>query len=549
MATPLSHADTSTPLGPEPPAWLADAVIYEIYPQSFCDSDGDGIGDLSGVIGKLDYLRWLGIDVIWFNPCFASPFRDAGYDITDYFSVAPRYGSNDTLTTLVEEAGKRGIRVLLDLVAGHTSIVHPWFSSSMMDPEDHRYIWADRPSEMFVPSPGSRQGWYMKNFFPEQPALNFGYARLHPDEPWRQLPGDEWPTRNREMLKEVIGFWLDKGVAGFRVDMAFSLVKDDPGLSATTDLWREISDWMHTTYPGSVLLPESDEHRTLAAGAAGGFDADFALVIQQEHSALFNNGAAGVLPWQHDVEPCYFDPDAEVEVGTAALERFLHLWQERWDQSGTDRLIVLPSSDHDFSRLVAGPRTTRQCLAVFTFLFTWGSIPSIYYGDEIGMRFLPEAPEKEGSKWNPRYNRAGCRTPMQWDNALPNAGFSSADEELLYLPQDNSFDRPTVHEQEGRPDSLLNHVRQLIQLRKGVPALGTSAEVEVLHVGYPFVYRRGGTHLVAINPRGYRAEVTVAGLSGRQVRLLLGDGVSYDHETLIVEPFGHGIFQLSGDIG
>lgn len=537
---------TSSPTHASPPRWLADAVIYEIYPQSFADSTGDGIGDLTGVIGKLDYLQWLGIDVIWFNPCFASPFRDAGYDVTDYFSVAPRYGSNETLETLIDEAGTRGIKVLLDLVAGHTSIVHPWFTTSMMDPDDHRYIWADRPSEMFVPSPGSRAGWYMKNFFPEQPALNFGYARLCPDEPWRQLPGDEWPTRNKEMLKEVIGFWLGKGVAGFRVDMAFSLVKDDPGLSATTTLWREISSWMHDAYPGSVLLPESDEHRTLAAGAAGGFDADFALVIQQEHSALFNNGAAGILPWQHDIEPCYFDPDADPEVGTAALQRFLRLWQERWDQCGDDRLIVLPSSDHDFSRLVAGPRTKSQCLAAFTFLFTWGSIPSIYYGDEIGMRFLPEAPEKEGSQWNPRYNRAGCRTPMQWDNELPNAGFSDADSELLYLPQDNHFDRPTVIDQREDSHSLLSHVRRLIRLRRATPELGAGTAAEVLHAGYPFVYRRGPHHVIAINPRGYRAEVAVEEMGSGHPQLLLGEGAACDEGLLTLEPFGHGIFRLSG---
>lgn len=526
-------------------SWLSEAIIYEIYPQSFVDSNGDGIGDLDGVISRLDYLQWLGINTIWFNPCFASPFRDAGYDITDYFSVAPRYGTNETMETLIEEAKKRGIRILLDLVAGHTSIAHPWFSHSMMDETDHRYIWSDRPADDFILSPGNRQGWYLKNFFPEQPALNFGYARLDSEEPWRQLPEDEWPRRNRDMLKDVMSFWLDKGVAGFRVDMAFSLVKDDPGLVETTALWTEISSWMHARYPEAVLLPESDAHRTLAAGVQGGFDADFALVIQQEHSALFNNGAAGILPWQDDVEPCYFDPHVEQSVGSAALQRFLDLWNERWEAAGHDRLIVFPSSDHDFSRLVAGPRTREQSLAAFTFLLTWGSVPSIYYGDEIGMRYLPGVPEKEGSRWNPRFNRAGCRTPMQWDREQPNAGFSSAEQALLYLPQDNSEHRPSVAEQTDDPHSLLNHVRRLIELRKNTPELGAGFPVRVLNVGYPFVYLRGESYVVVINPLDAVVTAHVDELEKYRCELREGSGVRAERGDLVCEPFSHAVFQLA----
>jgi maltose alpha-D-glucosyltransferase/alpha-amylase len=165
------------------PGWLADAVFYQIYPQSFADSGGDGIGDLTGITEHLDHLAWLGVTALWLNPCFVSPFRDAGYDISDYLNVAPRYGSNDDLAELVEEARRHGIRVLLDLVAGHTSIDHPWFRASMDDPDDHRYIWAPegRP-DGFVASPGSRPGAYLPNFFDTQPALNFGYARGNPQE-------------------------------------------------------------------------------------------------------------------------------------------------------------------------------------------------------------------------------------------------------------------------------------------------------------------------------------------------------------------------------
>jgi len=540
---PMSHGSADHPDGP--PGWFADGVVYEIYPQSFADSNGDGIGDLRGVIDHLDHLAWLGVDVIWFNPCFASPFRDAGYDVEDYLAIAPRYGTNEDMMELVRAARERGMRVLLDLVAGHTSIEHPWFQASATDPGDDRYIWADRPGPGLVRSPGSRPGWYLRNFFDEQPALNFGYA--HPDhrEPWRQPADAPGPTANREALKEIIGFWLDKGVAGFRVDMAFSLVKDDDDLDATAALWREIRAWMRGAYPDAVLVPESDEAQTPGVGARGGFDADFALVIHREHSALFNNGGAGVLPWQDGAEPCYFDAHADPATGGRALVEFLRLWHARLDASGPDRLVVLPTSDHDFSRLACGGREGDELRAIFTFLLTWGSIPSIYYGDEIGMRYLPGLPDVEGSVWDPRFNRAGCRTPMQWDAEAPNAGFSSAEPERLYLPLDPRADRPAVAQQRADDASLLCFVRDLIALRRATPALRTTARTRVLAAGYPLVYLRGSDHLVVVNPRRDAVEVRVDGLDGRDASLLLGSGVVVAGSTVSAAGHAHAVLSLA----
>src|SRR5579863_3212212 len=233
---------------------LSDAVLYQIYPQSFADSDGDGIGDFRGIAEHLDYLAWLGVTAVWLNPCFVSPMRDAGYDVADYLTIAPRYGTNQDLAALAEQARAHGIRLLLDLVPGHTSDTHPWFTASADDPDDGRYIWAGpgpdgRLPERFVPSPGRREGGYLPNFFDFQPALNFGYARPQADQPWRQDVTAEGPKANRAALRTIMDHWLRLGVSGFRVDMAYSLVKDDPGSIETTRLWREVRGWLDHAHP------------------------------------------------------------------------------------------------------------------------------------------------------------------------------------------------------------------------------------------------------------------------------------------------------------
>jgi hypothetical protein len=334
--------------------WLNDAILYEIYPQSFADSNSDGVGDLAGVLEHLDYLEWLGVNTIWFNPCFASPFRDAGYDVSDYLQIAPRYGTSEDMVRLVQAARERGMRVLLDLVAGHTSVAHAWFLHSSNDRSDDRSIWAERPGEGFVPSPGSRRGFYRRNFFDERLALNFGYARMDPDEPWRQPVDARGPQRNREALREIIAFWLARGVAGFRVDMAYSLVKDDPDLSATTTLWRQIREWLDDAYPDAILLPESQDPAPRPdIGVVGGFHGDFFLVNQQAHSALFNNGGAGSLFWLPDHEHCFFDADGR--DGPVSLGTFLTIWDQHQSGCGGSRPVVLASADHDYPAGVGRP--------------------------------------------------------------------------------------------------------------------------------------------------------------------------------------------------
>ena len=533
--------------------WFDDAVMYEIYPQSFADSNGDGIGDLQGVIDRLDHITSLGVNTLWFHPCFVSPFVDAGYDVADYLQIAPRYGTNEDMIELVGEAKRRGIRVMLDLVAGHTSIEHPWFQEELHadapSPLGDRYVWAETEPltgwadthpgiPAWVPSPGPRRGWYLKNFYDEQPALNFGWADGCGDEPWRDAVGDPGPLRNIAALQEIIAFWLDRGVAGFRIDMAFSLVKDDTprnsGAELSARLWRGIRDWLDVTYPEAVIVPEGPEPRT---GDPFAFDADFFLVIFAQHASLFDNHFAGVLPFHPPREP-FFDA-----AGKGTTEVFLDGWDAAAAVPG-GRRVIMNTSDHDFDRLCCGPRTAEQLGTALTFLLTWGTIPCIYYGDEIGMRYLPDMPNVEGAICNPLYNRAGCRTPMQWD-ASPNAGFSTAADDELYLPIDPDPARPSVAAQEHDPNSTLNLVRRLVALRRSIPALGPRASVRVLSDGYPFAYVRGETHLVVVNPRQEPASLS-SELFARATEVL-ADGVSISVDGATVNGFGYGIYAIDGD--
>ncbi|MFE3137288.1 alpha-amylase family glycosyl hydrolase [Streptomyces scopuliridis] len=542
-----------TPFRPAP-AWLADAVFYQIYPQSFADSDGDGIGDFAGITGRLDHLAWLGVNTVWLNPCFASPFRDAGYDVSDYLTVAPRYGTDDDLARLVDEARRRGIRVLLDLVAGHTSDQHPWFTSSADDPEDHRYIWTDTRTGSgtdtplpagFVASPGARPGAYLPNFFDSQPALNFGYARSDPAEPWRQAPDAPGPLANRAVLREIMDHWLGLGLAGFRVDMAASLVKDDAGNTETRKLWTELRHWLDAAHPEAALLAEWGDP---AVSVPAGFHTDFFLQFGgptegRPLRSLWNN-RQGTDNDGWDPVDCFFDPG-----GKGSPSTFVDAWQEAVSVIGDGGgHVALPTANHDFARLNCGPRTAEQLPAAFAFQLTWPTLPAIYYGDEIGMRFIPGLPDTEGSVLGPRYNRAGSRTPMQWDDS-PNAGFSAVSApDSLYLPLDPSPDRPTVAAQRADEGSLLHLVRRLIALRRATPGLGVAGSVDVLHSGYPFVYVRGGRYLVVVNPRATPATHTADAPDvpdTTHARALEVSGVAVDGRTITAQGFAYGVFDLT----
>lgn len=466
------------------PQWLKDAIFYEIYPQSFCDTNGDGIGDLQGIIEKLDYVKQLGFNALWLNPCYLSPFMDAGYDVADYKQVAPRYGTNEDLYELFRQAHARNMHVILDLVPGHTSDQHEWFQKSRLPERNEysdRYVWSnsvwDRPQgHLWVSGMADRDGCYMLNFFNSQPALNFGFNEI--TQPSWQIPyTDERVKGTFDAILDVMRFWLDRGCDGFRVDMADSLVKNDEEKTATASLWRRARAMLDADYPEAMMVSEwCNAHRSVNMA---GFHCDFVLCHQGTLNQLgFRNG-----------KNSYFCKNAHMSAATF-MERYLHDYQAIKDNG----YMSIVSGNHDNDR-ISYNLDDRELRLAYTFIFTMPGVPFMYYGDEIGMRYIPQT-SKEGG-----YNRTGARTPMQWNDKLPNLGFSTAKVEDLYLDVDRSADAPTVSAQIDDENSLLNHVRKLTGLRHDNEDLQADADFEILVCGESSVlcYRRGNL-AVAINP-------------------------------------------------
>lgn len=486
---------------PNTPQWLKQAVFYQIYPQSFYDANGDGIGDLQGVLEKLDYLQWLGVNAIWLNPCFDSPFQDAGYDVRDYYQVAARYGSNADLKTLFAEAKKRGMHIILDLVIGHTSVEHAWFQQSARhepNPYTDWFVWNDNiwcGAEADLPLVrgfGERNGGYVTNFFWFQPALNFGFANPDPDKPWQQPVDAPAPQALRQEMKNIMRFWLDMGADGFRCDMASSLVKRDAGHRETAKIWADVRAWMDKAYPDAALIAEwGRPEESIPAG----FHIDFMLGFECPGLISLWRKREASGNWTDAYAFSFFD-----ELGHGNIRQFTDEFMRYYNKTREAGYIALFTGNHDQHPRISCGRDARMMKLIFFFLLTMPGTPFIYYGDEIGMKTLDGLPSKEGG-----YLRTGIRTPMQWQDA-PNAGFSTATKEALYLPVDESADRPTVAQQQADPDSLLLRVKALIALRQQYPALQSEGGFSIVKAEagvLPFVYLRthqGQQLLVAINP-------------------------------------------------
>ena len=499
--------------------WLDTAIFYEIYPQSFLDTNGDGIGDFQGIIQKLDYIKELGCNAIWLNPCFESPFGDAGYDVSDYYKVAKRYGTNEDLKELFEEVHKRQMHILLDLVPGHTSTDHKWFRESMKATKNKysdRYVWTnsiwEQPEGMgCLRGISDRDGSCAVNFFSHQPALNYGYYIK--DASWQQTMDEEGPQETIAELKNIMSFWLGLGCDGFRVDMAGSLVKNDPDSKGTISLWQSVRTFLDITYPEAVLVSEWGEPDK---SLQGGFHMDFLLHFGPSHyNDLFR------------CEEPFFS-----SRGKGNISDFVEKYLENYQKSEKKGLICIPSGNHDMDRL-ARYLTPNELKIAFTFLLTMPGAPFIYYGDEIGMRYVEGLTSVEGG-----YGRTGSRSPMQLNQGIK-AGFSSAPADTLYIPIDTQPDFPTVERQLKDASSLYYEIQKLIQLRQSYKALQNIADIEFVSYkkdSYPLVYMRSCQEekfMVILNPSNAKSTFPYDGAL-KETIYQLGDAITTTTQTITI---------------
>ena len=557
------------------PDWLRNGVIYQVYPSSYKDSDGNGIGDIPGVISKLDYIESLGVSAIWFNPLFVSGWVDGGYDVIDFYRVDPRFGTNNDMVELIQKAHAKGIKVMLDLVAGHTSDKHPWFIQSMEDTNlqySDYYIWSDRlpdakaekdletmlkdPDYMqntigkWMKSDCPRNKYYMKNFYACQPSLNYGFANPDPSHPWEQGVDAPGPKAVRQELKDIIAFWYGKGVDGFRVDMANSLVKNDKDKKEILNLWREIREWSDKNYPDHVLMAEWGSPKWCLAA---GYNVDMDLNSTRSHNRRMyfdrkhqaDGGSYfslnGGQPSVKDLYGNAWPENAVDRTATPAdmLKEYYDYFTDCISSTRTMGYFATITGNHDHLRLNMGARNTPDQLKVMLAWVMTMPLPILYYGDEIGMRSLADLPNVEGANHNGK-ERAGARTPMQWTEG-ETAGFSTCSPDKLYLPVctewspatsypqyldwKKAFDagkaKPiadgniTVESQDTDPGSILNWTRGLIALRKSSEALWADSDfIPVFNEKqpYPMVYLRSNgkeTFLIALNPTGERKTIVL----------------------------------------
>lgn len=485
--------------------WLKNAVFYEIYPQSFADTNADGIGDFQGIIDHLDYIKELGCNAIWLNPCFESPFLDAGYDVSDYMKVAPRYGTNADMKRLFDEIHKRDMHVLLDLVPGHTSWDHPWFKESLK-PEQNaytgRYVWTDDAWKDFegvgsimgfLRGMSQRNGCVAVNFYAHQPCLNYGFYEIT-DPTWQQPMDSEDALATCEAIRDIMRFWLKMGCDGFRVDMAGSLVKNDPEQEGTIQLWNNILEFLDEEYPEAAMISEwGQPDRSLRSK----YHMDFMLHFGPSH-----------YPDMYHADNPFFSRE-----GKGNAKEFIDYYRKCYEPTNGKGMICVPSGNHDMERMTKW-LDDEEVKIVFAFVLSLPGAPFIYYGDEIGMKYLADVTSVEGG-----YIRTGSRSPMQWNSGL-NAGFSEAKADELYIPIDPNEDRPTVEKQIADETSVYHEVKKLIAIRQSTPVLQSEAKIEFLYCeehAYPLVYRRTDGEksvLIVLNPSGKETEFAYEGTLG-----------------------------------
>jgi len=480
--------------------WWQRGVVYHIYPRSFADASGDGVGDLEGIASRLDYLEWLGVDAIWLSPFYPSPMADFGYDISDHCAVDPLFGTLADFDELVAETHRRGMRLIVDYVPNHTSDEHPWFLESRASRESPRrdwYIWADPKPDGSPPNNwrsvfgGSAWEW-------DERTGQYYYHAFH-----RKQPDLNW--RNpavREAMHGVMRFWLERGVDGFRVDALRHLVKDEKLRDNPPNPAYEEGRPSYEAHLPVYTTDRPEVHRMISGmrrvldGCGGERVMIGELYLPFDRLVLYyGEGGRGVhLPTNmHLITTPWSAPSLAALISEYEAALPPHGWPN-W---------VL--SNHDNPRVATrvGPERAR---AAAVLLLTLRGTPTVYYGDEIGMvdgKIPPERLRDPAGSQNPRLSRDPARTPMQWD-ASPNAGFCPPDAEP-WLPLSPDRRHRNVAAQRESRGSLLCLYRRLLRLRRSEPALSVGSYEPLEAGGSLLAYARshaGRRLLVALNLGG-----------------------------------------------
>lgn len=454
------------------PKWWQTGIIYQIYPRSFMDSNGDGIGDLPGIIQKLDYLAWLGADAIWFSPTFPSPMADFGYDVSDYTDVHPDFGTLEDFDHLVAEAKKRDIRIILDLVPNHTSDQHTWFKesrSSKDNPKRDWYIWKDakpdgsEPNNWLAFFGGSvweydeaTEQYYLHSFLKEQPDLN-----------WRN-------PEVKAAVFDAIRFWLDRGVAGFRVDVIDFMLKDEqfrdeppnPNYDSDKHIPREQLIHLYCAYQPEVhdLIREMRAVFDEYDDAVFIGEIDYFAPMEKALTYYGKNNDGLMLPFNFYFPSSHF---LAQERTTQEIRDYINKYDAALNKDQQPNWVY---GNHDMPRVAS--KVGEQSRVYALMQLTLRGTPFIYYGEEIGMENVDIPYEQQQDPFGlrvPGQGRDLCRTPMQWDYS-ENAGFTAPDA-TPWLPLADNHKTVNVAVQQKDEQSMLALYQQLIQLRRNISAL------------------------------------------------------------------------------
>lgn len=478
--------------------WWEKAVVYQIYPRSFRDASGDGLGDIAGILERIDYLDWLGVDAIWMSPVFPSPMKDFGYDVSDYCAVDPRFGTLEELDRLIEEVHRRDMSILLDFVPNHTSSEHPWFleaRSSRDSPKRDWYLWAD-PSEDGEPPTnwlsvfgGPAWEWdeatgqyYYHAFLAEQPDLN-----------WRN-------PEVREAMFDNMRFWLDRDVDGFRVDVIWHLIKDDRLRDNPHN--PNYDPEIHTPYESHLPVFTTDHpevHDVVRQMRRVIDEYDDRIIIGEVYLPVDRlvtyYGETGAeeahLPFNFSLIHCPWD--------ARRIEAVVDEYEASLPDTAWPNWVL---SNHDQPR-IASRIGLEQARVAGMLLLSLRGTPTMYYGDEIGLEDVPIPAHRvrDPQQLNQEnvWGRDPARTPMQWDSSH-NAGFTDADEP--WLPLAENWEQCNVETLSADEQSILSFYQKMIALRRRTPALLVGEYVP--HVDAPegvFVFERrhDESFLVALN--------------------------------------------------